>query len=168
MVHKGDLNHVINLNKREGNCEIFCAPKKGGCMGFLKSLFRGTKGFATATNAILAEYMLPTLETDVKDQVRAQITHIFRAGGFPNLTDDFIYTKFNSESRPVQLNLIALALNDLGIQPPFEWESWHEVRNPFRRDIYDDADIEAVQARLSHQHRVHFQLPKESLHIMDL
>ncbi len=136
-------------------------------MGFLSSLFKGNKGFAAATNALLAEHMLPTLSSDQKDQVRAQISHIFRAGGFPNITDDFIYTQFHSESRVVQLNLVALALNDLGIEPPYKGEFWHEVRNPFRPDIYDSNDIAAVQARLSNQHGVHFQLAREPMHLMD-
>lgn len=136
-------------------------------MGFLSSLFRGNKGFATATNALLAEHMLPTLTEQQKDQVRGQIGYIFRAGGFPNITEDFIYTQFHSQPRVVQLNILALALNDLGLKPPFKGEFWHEVRNPFRPDIYDSKDIAAVQARLSHQHGVHFQLAEDPMHLMD-
>jgi len=135
-------------------------------MGFLSSLLKGNKGLATATNALLAEHMLPKLTEAEKNRVRGQIAHIFRAGGFPNISDDFIYTKFNSQPRAVQLNLVALALNDLGISPPFKGEFWQVVRNPFRPDIYDEGDFAAVQARLHNQHHVHFQLEKEPLHLM--
>lgn len=137
-------------------------------MGLLSFLFRGNSGFATATNALLAEYMLPNLTSDQKKKVRAQIAHIFRAGGFPGLTDEFIRTHFNSKPRAVQLNFIAIALNDLGINPPFKGEFWHEVRNPFLPNIYDAGDMEAVQARLSNQHRIHFQISPTPMDIMEL
>jgi hypothetical protein len=137
-------------------------------MSFFGRIFRGNKGFAASSNALLAEYMLPELSADTKDQMRSQIAHIFRAGGFPNISDDFIYTKFNSSPRQVQLNLIAIALNDLGIEPSLKGEFWHEVRNPFRPDIYDPVEMEAVQARLAHQHKMQFQISSEPLHFMDL
>lgn len=137
-------------------------------MGFLSSLFKGNKGFAAATNALLAENMLPSLSKADKDNVRLQIAHIFRTGGFPNISDDFIYTQFNSQPRAAQLNLVAMALNELGIEPPFKGESWHEVRNPFLPSAYDASDLAAVQARMSNQHGVHFQLGGDSLHFMDL
>lgn len=137
-------------------------------MGLFSFLFKGNSGFAAATNALLAEYMLSNLTGDQKNKLRAQIAHIFRAGGFPGLSEEFIRTKFNSQPRAVQLNFVALALNDLGINPPFRGEFWHEVKNPFLPNIYDAADLEAVQARLSNQHRVHFQLATGSLDITRL
>lgn len=137
-------------------------------MSFFSSVFRGNKGFAASSNALLAEYMLPDLSADIKNQVRAQIAYIFRAGGFSNISDEYVYTKFNSSPRQIQLNLIAIALNDIGIQPSLKGEFWQEVRNPFRPDIYDRGEMEAVQARLAHQHKIHFQVSKEPLHFMDL
>lgn len=137
-------------------------------MGFFKSLFRGTKGFATATNALLAEHMLPTLDSETKDRLRSQIAHILRAGGRRDLPDDRVNRSFNSRERLVQLNLIAIALNDLGIEPPFRGEFWHEVRNPFLPNIYDEDDLVAVQSRLSHQHGIHFQVAKKSLDLASL
>ncbi len=137
-------------------------------MGLLKSLFRGTKGFSAATNALLAEHVLGTLTVGEKDNVRKQIEHIFRAGGSPNISDDFIFRKFNRETRAVQLNLVAMALNDLGIFPPFEGEFWHEVRNPFRAGIVDSADIEAVQERLLNQHGSNIQIKNGTLQLMEL
>lgn len=136
-------------------------------MGFISSLFRGTKGFSFATNALLAEHILPSLTPAQKDQVRTQITHILHAGGPGSMSPDFVYRMFNSQARAVQLNVVALALNDLGIDPPFKGEFWHPVRNPFMPGLYNEGDFEAVQARLAHQHGQHFQVGREPLHIMD-
>jgi hypothetical protein len=137
-------------------------------MGLLSFLLKGNKGFAAANNALLAEHMLPSLTTQQKQRVQGQILHIYRAGGFPNISEDFVYTDFNSQPRLVQLNLIAMALNDLNIEPPLKGEFWNEVRNPFRPDIYDQRDMEAVQARLSNQHKIHFQVAQGPMNLMDM
>ena len=137
-------------------------------MGFFATLFKGTKGFSAATNALLAEHMLSEMDEDAKREIRDQIAYIFRAGGFPNITDELIERRFNSASRFVQLNFIALALNDLGIEPSFKGEFWHEVRNPFQPNICDEREIEAVQARLSNQHKIHFQISNEPLNLNEL
>ncbi|WP_425221733.1 hypothetical protein [Pseudomonas sp.] len=137
-------------------------------MGFFSSLFRGTKGFAAATNALLAEHMLPTLTEAQGDDIREQIAYILSAGGGMHMDREQVYIQFNSLPRVMQLNLIALALNDLGVSPPFKGEFWHEVRNPFLPNIYNPSDFEAVQSRLSHQHGIHFHLPVEPIHFMDI
>ena len=45
--------------------------------------------------------------------------------------DDTAISRFNSYDRLVQLNVVAMGLNQLGMQPMLAGENWKFVQNPF-------------------------------------
>ena len=133
-------------------------------MGLFSFLFgSGPKRFSVANNALLAEHILPHLTSDMILQLKEQIFYIFRAGGFPNITDEFVVEKFDSSERVVQLNCIAIALNDLGVQPNLENEFWLEVRNPFRADETSYSEFKSVRRRLNLMHKIDIEIKQERL-----
>jgi len=137
-------------------------------MGFFTTLFRGTKGFAAATNALLAEVTLPTLGANQRSRLRVQILHVLRSGGMTSRADEQLLEFFNNQPRLVQLNLVAIACADLNIPPIVFGEIWHEVRNPFLPQIYDEADLMAVSHRILNQRRVKITIRTEPIELSEL
>jgi len=75
-------------------------------MGFFTTLFRGTKGFAAATNALLAEVTLPTLGANQRSRLRVQILHVLRSGGMTSRADEQLLEFFNNQPRPRHVRIV--------------------------------------------------------------
>ncbi len=131
-------------------------------MGFLKKLF-GMPSFAGATNALLVELTLPELTASQRAQLKGQLVEVFRRGGFPNTPADVALSDLNRSTRIAQLNFLALAMDELGYQPPLKNEFWHKVRNPFDESLGDESAFLAVAKRLKSTHGVEITISSEPL-----
>lgn len=131
-------------------------------MGFLSKLF-GIPLFGGASNALLVELTLPELTASQRAQLKAQYFEIERRSGFPNVTDEAVLDHLNQSTRVAQLNCLALAMDELGYQPPLKNEFWHKVRNPFDPSIADESDLRAVAKRLKSAHGVEISVDSEPL-----
>ena len=131
-------------------------------MGFLNKLF-GMPSFGGATNALLVELTLPKLTASQRTQLKAQYFEIERRSGFPNVTDDAVLDHLNRSTRVAQLNCLALAMDELGYQPPLTNELWHKVRNPFDSSLANDDALLAVAGRLKSAHGVEISVGLEPL-----
>lgn len=99
-----------------------------------------SQDYLAALNAVLVEHDLGLIEivpenptaAELKDGVIAAL----RAGQRGRFDEEFWVNKFNHADRLVQLNVVALAFNELGEKPMLQGEDWQPVRNPFvLRDI---------------------------------
>ena len=72
----------------------------------------------------------PELQTDALE-LRDKIVDLWRLSGFPSMEDSDVVAIFNIDSRFEQLNIFAMARNELGHRPMLQNESWRSVRNPF-------------------------------------
>jgi hypothetical protein len=131
-------------------------------MGFLSRLF-GLPSFGGATNALLVELMMPKLSATQRSQLKAQLVTVFRNGGFPNIKPEAAMASLNRAPRIAQLNFLALAMNELGMQPPLKNEFWHEVRNPFDPSIADEKSLWAVSQRLKSTHGVDISVGRDAI-----
>lgn len=131
-------------------------------MGFLSKLF-GIPSFGDASNALLVELTLPELTASQRAQLKAQYFEIERRSGFPNVTDKAVLDHLNRSTRVAQLNCLALAMDELGYQPPLKNEFWHKVRNPFDPSIADESALWAVAKRLKSAHGVEISVGSEPL-----
>lgn len=120
-------------------------------MGFFGNMLSGGAGIAGANNAHLAELAIQKLSQADKKRLAMRIVDITIASGFQNMTNDQVFGMFNSKERISQLNLIALACAELGIQPPAAGESWMSVRNPFLLAT-DAKDLETNAGHFRRKH----------------
>ncbi len=123
-------------------------------MRFLLGLLQrlpGQEKFAAATNAILAEHLLFTVELVPQNPfakfLMDQIISVCQASGVGN-TGAVAIDFFNARSRFEQLNLIAMALAELDQVPMLGREVWVPVRNPFTAALNNEGHVRAVKARL--------------------
>jgi hypothetical protein len=131
----------------------------------LKRFLPSPKQFGPATNALLVEHALGLIElvpqnpfaTRLKDAVVA----VWRAAGFPRSTEEVVRDAFNRADRLVQLNILAMAFNELGHQPMLPNEFWHPVGNPFVS--VDPRHIEAVARRLNATHGINVSVRSKPL-----
>ena len=90
--------------------------------------------YSAALAALLAEHDLGYIELVPQNpfakELKEGVISAFRAGDqTPHFDQEWWVGKFNTSSRVVQLNFVALGLNELGHRPMLE-EVWPRVRNP--------------------------------------
>lgn len=135
-----------------------------------KRLLPSPKSLNAATNALLAEHLLRRVELVQENQfakeLGEQIINVWRLSGFPNITDSAAIDSFNEESRFVQLNIIAMALNELGHSPHIANEYWQAVSNPLLANLGDDAHISAVSRRLKSNYGEDITIPERQFKLV--
>ena len=89
--------------------------------------------YSAALAALLAEHNLGYIELVPQNpfakELKEGIISAFRAGDRTHFDQDWWVSTFNASSRSVQLNFVALGLNELGHRPILEGV-WPRVRNP--------------------------------------
>jgi hypothetical protein len=94
-----------------------------------------SKAYLAAINALLAEHSLEWTELVPENPFALQlgnaVVSALRIGCGTRFDQDHWINLFNHEKRPVQLNVVAMALNQLGHSPMLPGESWRVVANPF-------------------------------------
>ncbi|RAS21235.1 tetratricopeptide repeat protein [Paraburkholderia bryophila] len=119
-------------------------------MSFLKNMLFGGEGHACAHNAHLAEIVLRSLPAARRPEVVLSLGTVLRRGWeYKNLEDHQLAEAFDAFPRVTQLNLLAIAMKDLGIGWPRE--QWLHVRNPIFT-LMDTRDIEVSAGHFERKH----------------
>ena len=111
------------------------------------SLFSSPSAKA-AVNALLAEHCLNQIElvpeNPQSNVLRIALKNVFRSAGGAPYDDEYWVNMFNAEDRTIQLNLVAMALNELGQHPSVQRTNWRQVANPL---VLHDVRQHIVNAR---------------------
>jgi len=131
-------------------------------MGFLSRLI-DMPSFNGATNALLVELTLPTLTESQRTELKVRVVEVFRSRVASDSPAEAALAELNQAARIVQLNLLALAMKELGYQPPLKKEVLHTVRDPFDPNHADERAMRAVARRLKWKHGVEIWISEESI-----
>lgn len=131
-------------------------------MSLLGRIF-GIPSFAGSTNALLVELTLPTLTDPQRAELKVRVIEVFRKVSAPDLTAEAILADLNQASRMTQLNLLALAMRELGYKPSLSSERLRSVRDPFASDLVNEHALRAVARRLKWKYGVEASLSLESI-----
>ena len=132
-------------------------------MGLLGSIFGWDQSMA-AVNAVLAEHLLMTSDTNTRLKIAREVVSIVRSV-FPRMTTDLVLSDLNRKSRTVQMNFVALACDNLGISPPGR-NTWTRFSNPNHAGgqvdrLHIDSAIESVLK----QDHISVEWPDDSAHV---
>jgi len=121
-------------------------------------------------NALLAEHSLSlielTPENPAANRLKKAVVKTYRVSGFPNHSEEAVAESFNALSRFEQLNILAMALNEMGWQPTLRQEQWMPVKTPFVEEI-DDRSVKSVAKELSDKHKAAISLSRGRFAIKD-
>jgi hypothetical protein len=99
-------------------------------MGFFGSLI-GFDQAMGAVNAVLASYLIEKADADTKKRIAQEVVRIVQ-GVQRGAAPDLILEDTSQQSRVVQMNFVALACDNLGIDPPVPNSPWTRLGNPYR------------------------------------
>lgn len=131
-------------------------------MGFLGRLF-GIPSFAGSTNALLVELTLPTLTDPQRRELKVRAIQFLQNIGSPGMSPETALADLNQASRMTQLNVLALAMKELGYKPSLSSEPLRKVRDPFAPDLVNEHALRAVARRLKWKYGVEASLSVESI-----
>lgn len=131
-------------------------------MGLISRLF-GLPSFAGSTNALLVELTLPALSDQQRAELKVRAVEVFRKIGSPDMSAEAALTDLNHASRITQLNILALAMKELGYKPVLSAERLRKVRDPFAPDLVDEHTLRAVARRLKWAHGVEAHIGEEPI-----
>ena len=131
-------------------------------MGFLSRLL-DMPSFNGATNALLVELTIPTLTESQRAQLKCRVVEEFRARMDSDSPLETALSSLNQASRVAQLNLLALAMKELGVAPPLKKEVLYKVRDPFDPTHADEHAMRAVARRLKWKHGVEIWIAPEPI-----
>jgi hypothetical protein len=131
-------------------------------MGFLSRLL-DMPSFNGATNALLVELTIPTLTESQRVQLKCRVVEEFRARMDSDSPLETALSNLNQASRVAQLNLLALAMKELGVAPPLKKEVLYKVRDPFDPTHADEHAMRAVARRLKWKHGVEIWIAPEPI-----
>ena len=93
-----------------------------------------SQAYLAARNALLTEYDLGYIvlapSNPFAERLKDKILSVFNAGSPTRLDTEWWVKTFNYSHRVVQLNFVAMGLNELGFPPMLEGETWSPVPNP--------------------------------------
>jgi hypothetical protein len=90
-------------------------------MGFFSRLF-GMPSFAGSTNALLVELTLPTFTDPQRAELKVRVIEFLQNTSSPGMSPETALAELNHASRITQLNLLALAMKELGYKPAITME----------------------------------------------
>lgn len=120
-------------------------------MSFWKNMFTGGEGHSVAHNAHLAELVIEkVLPASRRREVAQSLVRVMRRGWeYRDLEEFQIVMAFNEFSRITQLNMLSIAMKELGICWP--GEQWMPIRNP----IYNTMDAKDIEVNAGYFKRKH-------------
>lgn len=127
-------------------------------MGFFGSLFGWDQSMG-ALNAVLASHLIENAKPVVRKQIAQEVFNIITSvrRGQPL---DRILAEISSETRVVQMNFIAIACDNLGIDPPVRNNVWTRIQNPYQlRTQVDATQLSAAIDAISKQDGVKVSWP---------
>lgn len=114
-------------------------------MSLWKNLFTLGEGYSVAHNAHLAELVienhLPVIKR--RDVVRSMLNVMRRGWDYRDMEVFMMLMAFNKFSRITQLNMLSIAMHEMGIGYP--GEQWMKVSNPIHHTM-DEKDLAASAA----------------------
>jgi len=131
-------------------------------MGFLSRLL-DMPSFNGATNALLVELALPELTESQRSQLKDRVIELFRTHRSSNGSVEIALVELNQTPRIFQLNMLALAMKDLGYPSPFKKEKFQKIKNPFDPSHADEHAMRAVARRLKWHYSVEVWIAEESI-----
>lgn len=131
-------------------------------MGFLSRLI-DMPSFNGATNALLVELTIPTLTESQRTQLKLRVIEVFQTLTASDRPAAAALAELNQTSRIAQLNLLALAMKELGYHPPLKREVLYMVRDPFDPRHADESAMRAVARRLKWKHGVEIWISPEPI-----
>lgn len=131
-------------------------------MGFLSRLL-DMPSFNGATNALLVELALPELTELQRSQLKGRVIELFQTHRAPDGSAEVALVELNQTPRVFQLNILALAMKDLGYPLPFKKEKIQKIRDPFDPNHADEHAMRAVARRLKWQYGVEVWIAEESI-----
>ncbi len=131
-------------------------------MGFLSKLF-DMPSFNGATNALLVELALLELTESQRAHLKNRVLELYRVHRASTEPTEDTLVELNQTPRFFQLNLVALAMKDLGYKPPLKKEKLQKVRDPFDPTHADERALSAVARRLKWQHGIEIWVREEPI-----
>jgi hypothetical protein len=131
-------------------------------MGLLSRLI-DMPSFSGATNALLVELTIPTLTDSQRTQLKRRVIEVFQTVTASDSPAEAALADLNQASRVAQLNLLALAMKELGFNPPLKREALYRVRDPFDPRHADESAMRAVARRLKWKHGVEVWISPEPI-----
>jgi len=131
-------------------------------MGLLGRIL-GIPSFAGSTNALLVELTLPTLTDLQRAELKVRAIQFVQNISSPTVPTETALAGLNQASRMTQLNVLALAMKELGYKPALASERLRRVQNPFAPDLVNEQALRAVARRLKWKYGVEASLNVESI-----
>lgn len=131
-------------------------------MGLLGRIL-GIPSFAGSTNALLVELTLPTLTDLQRAELKVRAIQFVQNISSPTVPTETALVGLNQASRMTQLNVLALAMKELGYKPALASERLRRVQNPFAPDLVNEQALRAVARRLKWKYGVEASLNVESI-----
>jgi len=131
-------------------------------MGFLSKLL-DMPSFNGATNALLVELALLEFTESQRTHLKGRVIELYRTHRNADGSIEVVLVELNQMPRFFQLNLVALAMKDLGYKPPLKKEKLQKVRDPFDPNHADARALNAVARRLKWQHGIEIWIREEPI-----
>lgn len=131
-------------------------------MGLLSRLFN-IPSFKGATNALLVELALPELTETQRTQLKNRVVELIQTHRSPDRTPEDVLVELNQTPRIFQLNVLALAMKELGHPLPLKKEKLQKVTDPFDPSHADEHALRAVARRLKWHYGVEVWLAEEPI-----
>ncbi|MDH5316951.1 MAG: hypothetical protein OEW14_01195 [Nitrospira sp.] len=131
-------------------------------MGFLSRLLK-MPSFKGATNALLVELAIPELTETQRTQLKNRVVELIQTHRSPDRTPETILVELNQTPRIFQLNVLAIAMKELGHPPPLKKEKLQKVEDPFDPSHADEHALRAVARRLKWHYGVEVWLAEEPI-----
>lgn len=131
-------------------------------MGILSRLFN-MPSFKGATNALLVELTLPELTETQRTQLKGRVVELFKTHRSSDGTPEAVLMELNQTPRIFQLNVLALAMKELGHPLPLKKEKFQKVEDPFDPSHADEHALRAVSRRLKWHYGVEVWIAEEPI-----
>ena len=131
-------------------------------MGFLSRLLN-MPSFKGATNALLVELAIPELTDAQRTQLKGRVVDLFKTHRSSDGTPEAVLVELNQVPRIFQLNVLALAMKDLGHPLPIKKEKWQKVEDPFDPSHADEHALRAVARRLKWNYGIEVWIAEEPI-----
>jgi len=131
-------------------------------MGFLSRLLN-MPSFKGATNALLVELTIPELTETQRAQLKNRVVDLIRTHRSPDRTPEAILMELNQTPRIFQLNVLALAMKEVGHPLPLKKEKLQKVEDPFDPSHADEHALMAVARRLKWHYGVEVWIAEEPI-----
>lgn len=131
-------------------------------MGILSRLFN-MPSFKGATNALLVELALLELTDAQRAELKGRTIDLFKTHRASDGTLETVLLELNQTPRIFQLNVLALAMKDLGHPLPLKKEKLQKIRDPFDPSHADEYALRAVARRLKWHYGVDVWIAEEPI-----